>query len=430
MISRLQSDPTLLHRYPGAAVAGAVIFGQVCLIFALPFLTRAYSVVEFASYQVAFSIAVVLQTVITAGNESLIPCQRDDRGVTRVQRSAVKCVIASAAVLGGLAALLLIGRQASAGLIALNALIVAVAFASTAIDNAVLISRSDAGTLIIRNLCSGVLGVALQLTAAHVSAPTVWLAVALLVARIVSQCLIRSRRTASRNRRLSAEDLPTEEVSSRRWTTTAQWTLANLLANVSMQAPVVIAMLILDMAAAAQLAMAIRLVGALATLVGGGVSQGFIFELKHRLAHSPHKAFSFFKQRQRALGATSMACGVLITILAPWTVPLVFGQNWTPAGTVAAVLGIPFALQLANRVVTPAFPLMGPSYINKLLRVQAIRVGLVLATFLIGGLTVARSLISLSCILAVAMTVFHFYFYRLATSSARRSWARSDVCVP
>lgn len=403
----------------GRQITLSALVAQLSLLVVTPLATRMVGTVEFGDYQIALSASAIAQIVLTGGVEYLIPAST---GTHRAQlRRRGNLFLGTGLVLVALiSTAVALAATPRVTAIVVGAGVVAATYAFTILDTAYRASTGDYGTIVRRNMIFGVSIVVLQLLTLLVW-PTFWgLVAAVLVARVLSLPLARIR--LSRTARAAAAPPVEDAVAAGAAPGLSQnfaWLGGVALSSLAVQAPVfLVGLYSLDLAG--QLALAIRIVGLPAAILGAAVSQGFSLRLAEMVRTGRDAEVGPVIQRvQRQWLVAGLGIGVVTAAVSPWLVPLVFGRGWSTAGLYIAILAVPFGIQLVNRIVTPAYPLFhrnGALALFHLARLVA--VAAVMLALLAAGPAVVWSVVALAAVSAVAFVAFVLMSARLGAVRA------------
>lgn len=408
-------NPRSLVSSPARQVSIAVAFNQVIVVALLPLIALLYRISDIGRYQVVLSLAITLQILATCGIEYTLPGIASDEFARRFYRRGVKLLL----LLTGLAVIASAGVGIFAGAsqleLWLGTALLVFSYGSFALDNARLLRSGRQRVLVHRNVISGVVTVLVQ-ALGGIAFSSFWVLIGGMVLGRAAALLVRDRESGTTRVDVRApSDLDKRATSLGQ---SAAWVLGILLSNAALQLPIVAAgALIGSPREAALLALAVRVVSAPASLLGGGASQGFVFTVSRRMRENASDLQEYVARAQRRLTWTSMAVGIGLLILGPLAVVVLFSRAWVGAAWMIAVLAIPYALQLVNRVTTPLFTLFGMS--GRLLAIQALRCAVIIA-----GIAIVEQLDLgvWGLVVAVGATalLFQAAFLMLTTSSTRQ----------
>ncbi|MDT7744342.1 MAG: hypothetical protein QOE59_3420, partial [Actinomycetota bacterium] len=317
-------------------------------------------------FQVGAAISVVLQPAATLCHEFRIPVARSTGEVVALRRAGlVTLAVVAGLVLGAAAVAGLLGSSAVAT-VCLAAAILLVAYAGTVLDNAVLIHRERRSALAARNLLGGLLGAALQVGGALLTGSAVVIALGVLVGRLLAIALtwtpVHAERQAGVSLSLRGSLLSVGSQSI--------WVL-------SMQTLTLLTTPFFGVVAAGYVGVAQRVAGAPTSLLGqalGQVSQSLL--APH--VREPHGALRRTMLRQVAvLGSLSSVLAVTLIVLAPRGAAWVLGEQYATVGVVAAILAVPFALQITAAPLAPFLIMVDRQAV--LFRLQMVRAAVALS---------------------------------------------------
>lgn len=366
------------------------VTGQLCLVAAVPVLTRLVDPAEMGLFQVAAGIAVVLQPAATLCHEFRIPVTASPGAVAGLRRTGLLALGAVAALAGavalGAAALGVPGASA----VALCTGLLLLAYGGTVLDNAVLIREERRSALAVRNLLSGVLGAGLQITAGVLLGSAVALGAAVLVGRLVAIAVTRSpgARGGPERAHLSVRDsLVTVGAQS-------IWVL-------SMQTMTLLAAPFFGVVAAGYVGLAQRIAGAPTALVGQALAQVAQSLLAPHVRAPRGELRRAVRRQMAALGGCAAVIAAVLVVAAPRWAGTVLGEQYAPVGTVTAILAVPFALQITTAPLTPLLIMVDRQGV--LFRLQIVRV-LVALTAVAGGALVTGDFVVTCVVYAIGET--------------------------
>jgi O-antigen/teichoic acid export membrane protein len=383
--------------------------GQLCLVVAVVVLARLLAPSEMGLFQVGAAISVVLQPAATLCHEFRIPVARSNAEVAGLRRAGlVTLAVVAGLVLGVAVAAELLGSTAVAT-VSLTAAILLVAYAGTVLDNAVLIHHERRSALAVRNLLGGLLGAAFQVGGALLTGSAVVIASGVLVGRLLAIALTWTpvttphRGGAALSLRGSLLSVGSQSI----------WVL-------SMQTLTLLTAPFFGVVAAGYVGVAQRVAGAPTSLLGqalGQVSQSLL--APH--VREPHGALRRTMLRQMAvLGSISSLLAVALIVLAPRGAAWVLGENYATVGVVAAILAVPFALQITAAPLAPFLIMIDRQAV--LFRLQVIRAGVALSTVV--GTALLSGNFLLTCL---AYAVGESACYAACLVAVLREASRQDV---
>lgn len=366
------------------------VVGQLCLVVAVPLLTRLMAPTELGLFQVASAVSVVLQPAATLCHEFRIPVATSESEVAALRRVGLAVLGGTTALCGavGLGAVL-----AGAGTVAATSFTIALlllAYAGTVLDNAVLIHGDRRSALAVRNLLAGVLGAGLQIAAAMLVGSAVALGAAVLVGRLVA--IAATRRSMPTGTRGSA-------VLSVRTSLTAVG--AQSVWVLSMQTLTLLATPFFGVVAAGYVGLAQRIAGAPTALIGqalGQVAQSLL--APHVRAPDGGLRRAVLRQTV-ALGGVAGVIALSLILLAPSWAGTLLGEQYAAVGTVTAVLAVPFALQITTGPLVPLLIMLDRQ--ATLLRLQIVRAGAAVLA-VVGGALLTGDFVATCVAYAVAET--------------------------
>ena len=341
--------------------------GQLCLVVAIVALARLLAPAEMGLFQVGAAISVVLQPAATLCHEFRIPVARSPVEVAGLRRTGlVALAVVVVLVLGVAAVARLLGGSAAAT-VSLSAAILLLAYGGTVLDNAVLIHGGRRSALAARNLLGGLLGAALQVGGALLTGSAVVIALGVLVGRLLAIALTWTPVSApppagsSLSLRGSLLSVGSQSI----------WVL-------SMQTLTLLTTPLFGVVAAGYVGVAQRVAGAPTSLLGQALAQVSQSLLAPHV-REPHGALRRAMLRQMAvLGSLSSLLAVTLIVFAPRGAVWVLGEDYATVGVVAAILAVPFALQITAAPLAPFLIMVDRQAV--LFRLQVVRAGVALST--------------------------------------------------
>jgi O-antigen/teichoic acid export membrane protein len=365
MVTNAQA-PT--KRASGQMLAGQLL-GQLSLVVVIPLLTRIFSPSEMGPYQVATSVALILQPLSTFCLELVIPLAATQRMFVRYCRIGALGVGGFGVIFLFAGGALIVTASVPTGKVLVMCALLIVAYGWTVVDNAMLIRRGLHSRLAARNLLSGTIAAGLQLVGATLTDSVLSLALAILVARAVSILVTRPRH---------AEPLPAESSHPHEHAYTpgrAAFTISsNVVGSGSMQVLTVLGGAVLGLASAGYIGIAQRVAGTPISLLGIGLSQ---LIQAHTAPIVRERQPTLTQAVRRNLVPLSLvaACAIAgLAIFGPLLAVPLLGPGWKIAGYATAILAVPMSLQLVVSPVMAIMVMLGRERV--LLGLQAGRFGL------------------------------------------------------
>jgi O-antigen/teichoic acid export membrane protein len=393
------------------------VAGQLCLVVAVPVLTRLVEPAEMGLFQIAAAIGVVLQPAATLCLEFRIPVAASSGDVAALRRVGLTA-LAGATTLCAVVALVaaVLGSRATAAAGVTTALLL-VAYAGTVLDNAVLIREERRSALAARNLLSGMLGAGLQVAAAVLLGSAIALGAAVLVGRLVAIAVTRSPVP----RRVDGATAPSLRSSLTAVGAQSIWVL-------SMQTMTLLATPFFGVVAAGYVGLAQRIAGAPTALVGQALAQVAQSMLAPQV-RAPDGGLRRMVLRQMAvLGGLASVVAVALILVAPRWAGTLLGEQYAAVGTVAAILAVPFALQITTAPLTPLLIMVDRQSV--LFRLQAVR-ALLAITAVVGGAVLSGDFLVTCFAYAVAESVgYAVCLVAVLREAARRDAAASPLLNP
>ena len=376
-------------------VVGAQAIAQLSVIAVIPLITRQYAAEEVGWYQLATAIAMTLQPLATLRVEFAIPSTQHEANVRTLMRSAMGVTFGLS---GGLVAAALIAyatnAEASAAVLAMTGLLVA-GFSWTAIDNARLIRLDQTQPLALRNLSAGVIAAVLQIVAIFVAADVVFLAAAILIARLIAMSFTRG------DRRLNASSAGIERAPYT-FKRGSRSVLSGLVASATGQVLVFGAGLGYGAAASAYVGLAQRAAGTPLTLLGQGLAQVMQGRIAPLIREGRNGLVQHIRQQVLWLSVLSSLTAVALIVLAPILAVPLLGEGWQMVGTITAILAVPLSFQLLVGPLMTILPMLARE--GLLLVLQICRLTLVVAA-VVGGMLAGADLIQVSILYGIATVI-------------------------
>jgi O-antigen/teichoic acid export membrane protein len=329
----------------------AQAIGQLALLGVTPVLTRSFTPTELGPYQIALSLALLIQPALTLRLEVYIPTKHTQGEVSRMFQIGMiwMLVIASAGIISAVVPLSL-GHPEIAEII-LMAVLMSLAYGGAALDSAILIRAGQRRRLAIRSFLAGTVGALLQLCVALWLPSVLYLACAILAGRAISILVSRDWRThrgdpSPHNRVLpSAGRLALTIVSSFAW-------------NASSQSISLVSGAFLGAGPAGVAGTSQRIASAPVTFIGQSLNQliqeSLSREVRDRTGQLTQTTFAHvFK-----LSMLSIALAAVISVLAPLLAEPILGKGWGEVGVIVAILAWPFSLQFAVGPATVLLPML------------------------------------------------------------------------
>ena len=376
-------------------VVGAQAIAQLSVIAVIPLITRQYVAEEVGWYQLATAIAMTLLPLATLRVEFAIPSMQYGVNVRTLMRSGLGVTFGLSA---GLVAAALIASaakaEASAAVLAMTGLLVA-GLSWTAIDNARLIRLDQTRPLALRNLSAGVIAAVLQIVAVLVAADVVFLAAAILIARLIAMSFTRGRR------RLDANSVGIEK-SPYTFKRGSRSVLSGLVATATGQVLVFGTGLGYGAAASAYVGLAQRAAGTPLTLLGQGLAQAMQGRVAPLIREGRYGLVQHIRQQVLWLSLLSSLTAVVLIVLAPILAVPLLGEGWQMVGTITAILAIPLSFQLLVGPLMTILPMLARE--GLLLVIQIARLTLVVGA-VVGGMLAGADLVQVSIVYGIATVI-------------------------
>lgn len=334
-------------------VVGGQAVGQLATVATLPLLTRVLDPAPMGLYQSAFAIGVILQPLASLRLEFLLPAIRTPRELARLVRLSTWSQIISGSVLLVVFLVLAIVGEHDAGYVAGMAAVIMLAYAWTAMDNALLVRDGALKRLAIRNLLAGLITALMQIAVALIAPNVFLLALSILLGRSIAILLTRPHRRAT--------DEGTDQDEPLTWTFTRgiYAVLSGVVSSASMQGLTVYVSAAFGIAAAGSVGVAQRSASAPVGFLSQGLSQYAQSRIAEELRAGGGEAGREIFRQIRATAPVAILSAMALAVLGPFFSPLVFGPGWPEVGPIIAILAVPVGLQLLLSPVMPVFVMLG-----------------------------------------------------------------------
>lgn len=366
--------PTVSARWRSPLLlVGAQAVGQLSMLAAVPAITRAFEPEEVGLYQVALSVALVLQPLATLRVEFVLPVAKSRAMVSALVSRAHWSISISVAVvaLAGISVGALV--DPAVGKVLTMTAILLVVYSWIAVDNALLIRSRRLPRLAARNLMGGLLSGCLQLLVAMVVPMVVALAVAVFVARVTTILVTRVRKSERPSIGDGTDDLG---YGAKRVITTVG---LGLVSSSVLQALTLLCGALFGQVAAGYVGTAQRLSGTPASLVGQGIGQFVQSSLASVInSRSPQLTRAVLRIEMR-LAVVALVVAAGIGILGPIAAEPVLGPGWGPVGPVLALLAAPVAMQLMVSPMNPIMVMIGQERILLVMHVSRLTISVTCA---------------------------------------------------
>lgn len=333
-------------------LVGGASLGQAIVVLSSPILTRLYLPSEFGAFAVALSIMSVLITIACLRYEFAIPLPKDDQEAANVLALSVLMTILTSVMAGaflivagswfvdvlgapalGPFVLLFAVGQCAGGIVSVFTMwaIRTGAYAEIAANR-----LTQSGALVTAQVGLGLAGA---------GAP------GLLVGAVAGYLAGSTRlgRAAWRThapffRRVSWTGIVTAAKRYRRFPIFSSWSA--LINTLGEQVPLVVFVAVYGTAVGGEFALAQRVVALPVSLVAGAVGQAYFSEAARRTREDPGTLEAFFIATTRRMTTIAIAPAIALAILAPILAGPIFGDAWTAAGPMIAILTPMYCMQL------------------------------------------------------------------------------------
>ncbi len=335
-------------------VVGGQAVGQICLIGAIPVLTRYYPPDEIGFYQLALALGSILQPIATLRVEFIIPAVGRRGSVRKLLRwSRWSQMVTTIILLAAAATLLFIGARVEFE-IAVMAAVTMIAYSWMSVDSALLVRNGQLNRLGLRNALAGIAAASLQIASVWISQEIWVIALCLLAGRMAALLATRPRRAIP----TKSNDRKEEPDEADQWTVkrAAYAVLSGVTSAGTLQILVIYAGVSFGTAEAAYMGVAQRASAAPLALLGLGLSQYSQAALAPLVrANQRGRLRAQLKKQILLLTPLAVIVSVALIALGPTLGSWAFGEGWQDVGTLLALLAIPTGLQLLIAPVTPLF---------------------------------------------------------------------------
>jgi O-antigen/teichoic acid export membrane protein len=327
--------------------------GQLSIVLATPFLTRLFSPEELGRYQLAFTIGILLQPVVTLRFEFLIPSEKNDAAIPKYMRMVIGAFLTVTSVLVSLALLGMVFFSESFAVTVVMIAVIAISYALTALDNALLIRQKAMNRLAIRNLLSGTLAATLQVVFAYMLRDVIWIAFAILIGRLVA--ILTTRMYGLKGPQL---DAATDNVRLD-WGRTLYGISSGVVSSLSLNALVFYSQVSFGLAATAYVGVAQRSASAPLGFISQALSQSVQATIGEAVRVGDTTLLRHVRRETLSMLPYAVVTTLALVIFGPLLAVPIFGSGWETTGRIIAVLGIPAGLQLLVSPITPVFFMLG-----------------------------------------------------------------------
>jgi O-antigen/teichoic acid export membrane protein len=395
------------------------IVGQLALVGVTPILTRIVSVSDMGVYQLAISLALILQPLATFRTEYEIPVSPNRLTLSRSVQTAWTAIPAVSALLFLGLVLTHLHDLSMGAVLGASAVLVLVAYSMTAVNNAELIRYAQTSRLAWRNLLTGLIGAALQVLLALWWHDAIALAVGLFLGRAIAQFGVRVPRGAELSEHRHE---PVKHSAGR----IARTILAGMVGNASSQAVVLFAGAEYGTRSAGELGLSQRIVGAPTSLAGQGLSQMVMGVASNVIRNDERTLARQLRPVVLKLLALSAALTIVVAACAPWLTPIVLGAGWERAGVLIAILSLPLSFQLALVPLSGVFMLVHKE--QSLLILQISRLAAIVAALLVGQF-VQWPFVDAMILVSTVWSASYAAFF-VAVVAAMRNYDRNGLAAP
>lgn len=375
--------------------------GQMAIVLAMPFLTRMFTPSELGWYQLAFTFGLIIQPLATLRAEFTIPSEGEDSRVSHSVSIALLASSLTVTILTFLAIILFLADRHTWALTAVMTAIISLAYSITVLDNSTMVRDQHIGGLTIRNLLSGLLTGILQVGLGYVFREVIWLAIAILLGRLIAISVARSNTLSY----VSRKALRTEEVFTSRM---MQGISSGFVASLNSQGTMLIVQPVLGSAAAGFVGVANRATQAPLGLISQALSQSVQATIGNSVRSQDADLLSKVNQQIKSMLPYALVATFGLLIGGPILAEPIFGAGWNMTGTVIAILAVPAGFQLLVGPIMPVYYMVAAE--SRLLRVQILRIVLSFAGAGI-GYVISPTLVPVVTGYAIGTTIGYLFSY-------------------
>lgn len=381
-------------------LVGGTVIAQALGVLASPILTRLFSPADYGEFAAVVAVVAVLASISTLSYQWAIPLPRDDATAANVLAVSFVSILATGAVLAVALALFggtFLAQIGAASLASFGWLIVLAQVTTAAIG--VLRNwavRTKAFRLIATSslVQAGSL-LAVQIGLGLLSAGSVGLLAGFAIGGGIASLFVG--RSLWRDYRGALAHLSVQGIKKAAWRYRRFALLATpgaFLNTLGLRAPLLVLTALYGASVGGLYALAERVVALPVTLLAGSVSQVFVAQAAPLTHSNPAGVQRLFVRTSLSLAGTAVAPAILAIVLAPLLFGFIFGDEWTEAGLMVAILTPWYFVMLITA------PTGGALDVLERQDLQLVREIVRLAIF--GVTAVAMSVLSLSPIEAVA----------------------------
>lgn len=321
------------------------------MLAAMPVVARLCGPHEFGQYQLAFTASILVAICLTTRIEYRLPALREDDRV-RSYMAAIR-VLRVASVLGFV--VVLAGQGSDILVFVGVTLIMASAYGLTLVDGGLFAEARFASMLATRNLLTGLLTALFQVAFLFLHSSYVSLAIATVVARMISVMVTRRRAKSELPGlapgpafgALAAGRTPREIVSTAG---------GSVVSNAVPFAPLVVGSIYLSAGDVGQYALAQRVAVVPVSIMGLALAQIVAIRVGVVVREGGDSVVSVLARQICRIGPLGLICGVALAVAGGPAFAVVFGPHWAGAGDAVVWLAPALALQI---VVSPMMSVFG-----------------------------------------------------------------------
>ncbi|MBY6060313.1 oligosaccharide flippase family protein [Microbacterium esteraromaticum] len=322
-------------------IGAGTLSGQLVTLVALPFLTRLYSVDAFGAYSLALTISALALPFAVMRLDKALLLPRSDGTVKSLLWAGALMALVTASVLGLITWLLgVFGPHPKLALL-LALLLLLSSIAALLVP---LASRDGRyGSLGLRAAAQSGVGTGVQIAMGVGGATSVGL-----IAGAASGPLAGIVLLAPYAATLKGRTSPRRMLNAvrRYWRFPIVFMPIAFLALFSQQIPLFLGATSFGLDAAGMIGLAERLVAVPVSLLGLAVGAVFEGEFARDLRTGGGNLVRRYQRTSVTLALIGGVSGVTLALLAPWGVPILFGEEWRQAGYVAQAMSIVVATRL------------------------------------------------------------------------------------
>ena len=362
-----------------AAIIMATAAAQGLAFLGYPIVARLYTPHDFGTLATVTAWSMLLMPVMAIRADAIVPLPASDATSRRIVRLGVRAVLVNTLLVAAAATgLYLTGHDFDLEVWIFSIPIVSALLALFQLANAWAIRRRRYSTIAGRNVIQALVTLVAQTAFGIVAASAFGLIAGLVLALVVSTLFLAvanksqpsdgptaASEAAAPNRpdHLSAPVVTgaTEGPDDvRAYVNQAPaLSLAGLLNAAGLYAPPLLITNFFGLADAGQFGLAQRVVAIPVALLGQATAQVYLGWLSENKRAGQFGALPALTKATRLLLLAAVPMGLIVLVASPWAFPLLFGERWGVAGSMAAALSINLAAQLVAAPVSQTLIVLG-----------------------------------------------------------------------